>query len=138
MEAIGSPIAWPPPGHDPGADCGVALLPGRQRADVALGHFGLTTRPQGRGGESPLQRRNLRVAAENRRCSDATEGGAVESGSSRCDDSCRAQQSPFGRAIERFVSERLQRGERLGPEPATLRRDDSDAARNDVTSRDQP
>ncbi len=31
VEAIGRfycPIAWPPPGHDPGADCGVALLPG--------------------------------------------------------------------------------------------------------------
>ena len=61
-------------------------------------------------------RRRIAVAAtqpaENRRCSDATEGGAVESSSSRRDDSCRAEQSPFGRAIERFVSERLQRGER--------------------------
>jgi hypothetical protein len=70
----------------------------RQRADVALGHFGLTTRPLGRGGESPMQRRDRRRGGGERL--------------KRRDDSCRAEQSPFGRAIERFVSERLQRGER--------------------------
>ncbi len=51
MEAIGRvyyPIALLLPGHDPGAGVGLAQLPG-SGTFVALGHFGLTTRPQGRG-----------------------------------------------------------------------------------------
>ncbi len=42
------PIAWLPPGHDPGAD-GCVATTARQRAFCALGHFGSKTRPQGRG-----------------------------------------------------------------------------------------
>ncbi len=93
MEAIGRvycPIAWPPPGHDPGADCGVALLPG----SGPMWPWDILDR-----------RRDLR---SRRRIAVA----AVESGSSGRDDSCRTEQSPLGRASERFVSERLQRGER--------------------------
>ena len=33
-------IAWLPPGHDPGADCGVATA-ARQRWHLAITHFGL-------------------------------------------------------------------------------------------------
>jgi hypothetical protein len=42
------PIAWLPPGHNPGPDGGVATS-ARQRAFRALGHFGSKTRPHGRG-----------------------------------------------------------------------------------------
>ena len=49
------------------------------------------------------------------------------------------QASAFGRAGERFMSgKHYGVASGRGPEPATWRRDDSDAARNDVTSRDQP
>ncbi len=47
MEAIGRvycPIAWLPPGHNPGPGVGMALLPSSW-AVLALGHFGSTTRP---------------------------------------------------------------------------------------------
>ncbi len=42
------PIAWLPPGHDPGAAGGVATT-ALQRAFCALGNFESKTRPQGRG-----------------------------------------------------------------------------------------
>ena len=51
MEAIGRvncQIAWLQPGHDPGGGDGVETT-ARERPVWALGHFGLNTRPQGRG-----------------------------------------------------------------------------------------
>jgi hypothetical protein len=70
--------------------------------------------------------------------SDATEGGAAESGSSGGGGSCRTERLHSCRAGEPFVDERLQRGERKGARPPARRRDFRDQTRSDVTGRDGP
>ncbi len=65
------PIAWLPPGHDPGR--WLHGTTARQRGlFLALGHFGSTTRPLGRGGESPLRRRALLARVVTSRSYDVT------------------------------------------------------------------
>jgi hypothetical protein len=81
------------PGHDPSPDDGVALLPGS--GAFALGLFCSKPRPQGRCKVTWAAKVGQRRAAQRGVLTRAAQSGRN-----------------FGRASERFVSERLWRDER--------------------------
>ncbi len=120
MEAIGRvdcPIAWLPPGHDPGAGVGVALLP----ESGPLWPWGILDR-----------RRDLRVAKKSRR-QRRRRGGAMESDSSGRGDSCRTERTQLG---SRKARSAYREREARAAGPATRRREGRDPTRSDVTGRD--